>query len=247
MKTIGVAVSAAFAMLTALAVPAAAAPTNGYTSAAVNQRTGPGVEFAKIQVIPAGALVQIYGCLTGLTWCDTLYAGKRGWVSGHYLTIVDQGHRRPVVTFGFAFGLPLIEPWWDFPGHWPPPPRPPKHGGGGPPPPPPPGPPPHHEPGPSNGGPQCGVPGKPPCSGPGSGPGDHSPRDRGPECGVPGKPPCGPASGGPGAGGPPRSGADNAPQCGVPGKPPCHDTSSFGQGNLGRQDSDDHRNRYDGN
>ncbi len=188
MRQIGISIAVAFFALAMWATPSAAASvSSGYTSAAVHQRVGPGTIYPVVQTIPAGAPVQIFGCLTGLTWCDTLYAGKRGWVSGRYLTLTAQGQRRPVVTFGFAFGVPLVGPWWDFPGHWPPPP--PKHGG---PPPHPPGPPPHHEPGPGDGGPKCGVPGKPPCGD------DHADRGRdqwpsgrdGPQCGVPGKPPC---------------------------------------------------------
>ena len=241
MKLMGIAFAAAFATLAAWGVPAEAAPANGYTSAAVNQRIGPGTQYAKIQVIPAGAPVEIFGCLTGLTWCDTLYAGRRGWASGHYLTIVEQGRRRPVVTYGFSFGLPLIAPWWDFPGHWPPP------GHGGPPPrhPPPPGHPPPHGPppppgqGPGNGGPSCGVPGKPPCGGPTPGPGrgDHRSTDRGPDCGVPGMPSCGPGGfDDRGEGGGPRSHADDPPQCGIPGNPPCPGVPPVDAGRFGSSD-----------
>ena len=232
MRQINTAVVTAFTVLAAWATPSVAAPIiDGYTSAAVHQRTGPGSPYAVIQVIPAGAKVQIFGCLTGLTWCDTLYANKRGWVSGRYLTIPDSGQRHPVITFGFSFGVPLIGPWWGYPGHWPPPrpPEPPSGPGGGGPPHHGPGddkPPPHH--GSGDNGPGCSVPGKPPCGPGNAGPGGWPPPGgKGPECGVPGKPPCGSDNNpGPGTGGPPRRG-DNA-QCGVPGKPPCHDTTYFG-------------------
>ena len=151
MKPIGVAAAAAFAVFAAWATPSAAQQQfNGYATATVNQRTGPGVAYSIIQIIPAGAPVRIYGCLSALNWCDTRYSGRRGWVNGRYLEIFYNNRRRPIMRFGFSFGLPMVTPWWNQPGHaLPPPPhkrstgphmdnggpgQPPGDGGGKPPP-----------------------------------------------------------------------------------------------------------------
>lgn len=119
----GLAIAAALSVA-AVATPSAAATYEGYSTNAVNQRTGPDVGYPVIQVIPGNAHVRIYGCLTGVTWCDTSYAGRRGWVSARYLQIYGTNHRpRPIIYFGFSSGLPLIAPWWDRPGNH----RPPHH------------------------------------------------------------------------------------------------------------------------
>ena len=94
-------------MLKWIALPAlavtlmvAAAPVayaaSGYSTGNVNMRTGPGTRYARVTTIPAGAPVEIYGCQRN--WCDTYFAGRRGWVSGSYL--VTRG--RPSVSSGAA-------------------------------------------------------------------------------------------------------------------------------------------------
>lgn len=223
-----------------LAAPSEAATFEGYSTTAVNQRTGPSTGYPVIQVIPANARVRIYGCLSGITWCDTSYAGQRGWVSSRYLQIYGVNRTpRPIMRFGFSSGLPLVQPWWDRPGNFrrPPhdrfyhpgdnndrPPFPPPGSG-------------NHFPPPGSGNqpppkPVCGVPGRPPCQ-PGGGAGNPFPPGGG-------NPPPPPNSGNnpppPPNGGnnpPPRFGGGNSgggnkpypPMCGQPGHPPCQNNT----------------------
>ncbi|MGQ7792610.1 SH3 domain-containing protein [Faunimonas sp. B44] len=129
----------AAAVLLGLALPgAAAAATGGYTTGNVNMRAGPGTQYPPVTVVPRGSSVTIHGCTSGYSWCDTQWAGYRGWVSGSYLEFVYQQRRVLVPNYGPAIGLPIIAfsigdywgryyrhyPWWNDWGRWaPPPPR----------------------------------------------------------------------------------------------------------------------------
>ncbi len=90
----------ALAVLASLAMAPAASAASGYTTGDVNMRTGPGTRYHRILTIPRGAPVEIYGC-SG-SWCDTFYAGRRGWVSGHYLSTAQYYDRGPGVAPGAA-------------------------------------------------------------------------------------------------------------------------------------------------
>jgi uncharacterized protein YraI len=86
-------------------------------SANLNQRAGPGTQYPPLQVIPRGASVTLYGCISGLSWCEGSYRGLRGWLSARYLNIWHQGQywtlpqyagsvRFPTLTFNIAI-------YWD--------------------------------------------------------------------------------------------------------------------------------------
>ena len=80
------------------AVPAHAA-TDAYTTAAVNMRSGPGVRYAPVAVVPAGRAVTVYGCLPNRSWCDVQWRRHRGWVSSRYLR--HAGVHRPLYAPGY--------------------------------------------------------------------------------------------------------------------------------------------------
>lgn len=105
---------AAVAALGALLAPAAAEAANGYTTGNVNMRAGPGVQYPRILVLPAGAPVTIYGCLQGYSWCDVAAYHERGWVSSRYLdSFYDD--RRVYVPYQPRVRLPIIS--FEF-GYW---------------------------------------------------------------------------------------------------------------------------------
>jgi len=91
-----------------LALPDTALAANGYTTGAVNMRTGPGVSYPRIAVIPRGAAVTIRGCVRDHRWCDVSWRGWRGWVSARYL--VWTRYRRPIYRPGYPplWGGPII-------------------------------------------------------------------------------------------------------------------------------------------
>ena len=108
---------AAGALAAALAVPAAPAAAQmsqtGFAAATVNLRGGPGVKYARITVVPAGARLTIFSCLS---WCHVRYAGIIGWVSAKYVAVARAPTSRffvrplpPPPTWGY-----YQRPWWDY-------------------------------------------------------------------------------------------------------------------------------------
>jgi uncharacterized protein YraI len=92
----------------AVLTPAAAVAANGYATVTVNERAGPSTGYPVVTVVPAGAGVTIYGCLSDIAWCDVAYAGTRGWVQGGYLQALYEAHRVAVPTYAPRLGIPFI-------------------------------------------------------------------------------------------------------------------------------------------
>lgn len=89
-------------------VPGIASAVPGFSTADVNLRAGPSTANPVVTTIPAGAPVQIVGCLNGWSWCDTLWAGYRGWVSGAYLNTSWQGRTVPFVAYAPRLRVPVV-------------------------------------------------------------------------------------------------------------------------------------------
>ena len=94
-----------------IAAPVAASAAPARVTANVNLRAGPGTEYYPIVVLPAGAPVELYGCLQGYTWCDVSFGRERGWVSSRYLSTFYRGPAYrprpyasvPFLTFNFGY------------------------------------------------------------------------------------------------------------------------------------------------
>ena len=56
------------------------------TTTDLNMRMGPGPNYVVAGVIPAGAAVEVEGCLDAANWCQVTYDGQTGWSHGDYLT-----------------------------------------------------------------------------------------------------------------------------------------------------------------
>lgn len=84
------------------------------TTGDVNLRAGPGTNFPRVVVVPAGSVVALYGCIEGRGWCDVGYSGTRGWISSRYLdTFYDS--RRVYVPYQPRYAVPIVT--FDF-GYW---------------------------------------------------------------------------------------------------------------------------------
>ena len=59
------------------------APALTTTRTDLNLRTGPGLTYPVIYVIPAGSAVNVVSC--GGTWCIVTWAGQTGYSDGYYL------------------------------------------------------------------------------------------------------------------------------------------------------------------
>lgn len=103
-----VTVVAAIAMI--VAVPIAAAAWPAQTTGSLNVRSGPGVSYQKVGVLPAHAVVNVRYCQG--SWCAIDYGPYGAWVSGSYLTksyatpfVPPSPYYRPYVR------PPLFGPW----------------------------------------------------------------------------------------------------------------------------------------
>jgi uncharacterized protein YraI len=100
----------------ATVVPAVASAAPGFSTADVNMRAGPSTANPVVTTIPAGSPVEIIGCLNGWSWCDTPWAGYRGWVAGSYLNASWQGRAVPVVAYAPRLGVPVVV--YNGPAYW---------------------------------------------------------------------------------------------------------------------------------
>jgi len=85
--------AAAASIIAMSAGVAAAGPAVSETN--LNMRSGPGTDHAVVDVIPAGATVEVLDCAG--TWCRVAYAGATGYASRSYLAMGAGG-----VTVGRA-------------------------------------------------------------------------------------------------------------------------------------------------
>jgi uncharacterized protein YraI len=101
-------------MLVVGAASPASAAVNGYTTANVNERSGPSTSYPPIVVIPAGSGVTIYGCLSDKSWCDVAWGLNRGWVYSSYLQVAYHARRVPI--WSYSLGVPFIT--FNFDSYW---------------------------------------------------------------------------------------------------------------------------------
>jgi len=93
-------------LLSSIALPALA--QDARVTVDLNMRAGPGTQYPVITTIPGGRAVDIYGCESGLNWCDVNWRGNRGWVYSDYLNYTYESRTRPVAEWGPRIGLPVV-------------------------------------------------------------------------------------------------------------------------------------------
>lgn len=93
-------------LLSSIALPALAQDAS--VTVDLNMRAGPGSQYPVITTIPGGRSVDIYGCESGLNWCDVSWRGNRGWVYSDYLNYTYDRRTRPVAEWGGRIGLPIV-------------------------------------------------------------------------------------------------------------------------------------------
>jgi uncharacterized protein YraI len=101
-----------------LGATAAHAASPGYTTANVNIRTGPDIEFPSVGVIPEGDDIYVEGCLRDESWCDVRWDGDRGWVYSEYIAFDYRGDPVLLPDVGLSvFGIPIVafaaDRYWD--------------------------------------------------------------------------------------------------------------------------------------
>lgn len=115
-----------------LCLPLSAVAADGYVSADVNLRTGPGTEYPAVTVVPRWTGLQVQGCVEGYSWCDVLVGAERGWIYAQYLQFVQGGEAVYINDYGPRLGIPIVtfslgsywdtyypaRPWYRYRGYW---------------------------------------------------------------------------------------------------------------------------------
>lgn len=107
----------AMTLLAAIMSPVVAQAAEGYSTANVNMRSGPSTAYPAVTLIPAGAPLNINGCLAETPWCDVSFIGGKGWVAGRYVQAV---YRQRRVYLGPEYYAPLGIPTigFDLDNYW---------------------------------------------------------------------------------------------------------------------------------
>jgi uncharacterized protein YraI len=71
----------------------------------LNLRTGPGVEYERIDTIEAGSIVTVHECVSDYEWCDIDWEDIDGWVAARYLSYEGE----PVSLVGPSLGIPVAD------------------------------------------------------------------------------------------------------------------------------------------
>jgi uncharacterized protein YraI len=88
-----------------------------YTTKSINLRAGPSRDYELVAQAPAGAPVDVYGCVDDWTWCDVSLGDDRGWVYAGNLVYPYQNRRVVILGNGPLFGFPIevfsVGSYWD--------------------------------------------------------------------------------------------------------------------------------------
>jgi uncharacterized protein YraI len=101
----------ALATMLGLATMSAANAASGFTTTAVNLRTGPGIAHPVLVAVPASQPLTIIGCISSYAWCDVVWGSYRGWISADYVSYLSAGSALSIAA-SRAY-VPAVSPWVD--------------------------------------------------------------------------------------------------------------------------------------
>jgi uncharacterized protein YraI len=97
------------------ATSAQAAP--GFTTNAIDLRSGPGEGYPTLGVIENNSAVEVNGCLASWSWCDVSIGDDRGWVQGAALALEVQNNRTALVQAAPQANVGVVtfsfDDYWD--------------------------------------------------------------------------------------------------------------------------------------
>ena len=98
-------------------IAAAASADTAWTVKSSNLRAGPDRQYPIVTRVPAGAEVQVAGCVEGVTWCDVIAGPDRGWMYAGNLEFPYEGRRVVILGHGAWWHGPIVPfavgPYWD--------------------------------------------------------------------------------------------------------------------------------------
>jgi uncharacterized protein YraI len=113
-------------------LPVSLYAADGYVSADVNLRSGPGTDYPAVTVVPQWTGLQVQGCIEGYSWCDVQVGPDRGWVYAQYLEILQNDQPAYIEQAAPQLGIPIVafslgmywdtyyrsRPWYGYRSRW---------------------------------------------------------------------------------------------------------------------------------
>jgi len=91
------AIVAGFAAVALFLGPSIAQAAQGFIVDQTELKAGPDDQFPTVVAVQAGVEVDVFGCLSGNSWCDVSFQQERGWVAGQDLEVIFQSKRVKIV------------------------------------------------------------------------------------------------------------------------------------------------------
>lgn len=96
--------------------PTAIAQVTATLTAGVHLRAGPDIFYPSVMIMPPGAGVQVFGCVSGFDWCDVQFGASRGWVDAAFLQAVGPGGPVIIASSPAVIGVPSVT--FSFNNYW---------------------------------------------------------------------------------------------------------------------------------
>jgi len=108
--------TAALALVVIAWAPAAVAQISATLTAGVHLRAGPAIFYPAVQIVPAGQVVQVFGCEQGFNWCDVQMGPQRGWIDAAFLQAPSPAGPVLIASSPAVVGVPLVT--FSFNNYW---------------------------------------------------------------------------------------------------------------------------------
>lgn len=91
-----------------LVATSTAAASSALVTTDLNLRASPDTRYRPITVLPAGAIVDVRGCVRSYSWCRVSWRGYDGWAYSRYLATREGRYRNDFDDYAVSIGIPII-------------------------------------------------------------------------------------------------------------------------------------------
>jgi len=95
-------------LISLLVATSTAMASSALVTTDLNLRVSPDTRYRPITVLPAGAIVDVRGCVRSYSWCRVSWRGYDGWAYSRYLANQDGRYRRDFDNYAVSIGIPII-------------------------------------------------------------------------------------------------------------------------------------------
>jgi uncharacterized protein YraI len=96
-------------LVSLLVATSTAAASSALVTTDLNLRASPDTRYRPITVLPAGAIVDLRGCVRSYAWCRVSWRGYDGWAYSRYLANREgSGYAGGYDNYAVSVGIPII-------------------------------------------------------------------------------------------------------------------------------------------